>query len=793
MSIIDDLKRRKVFRTVMSYAIVAFVIMQIVDIVFPMFEIPNWAGRFVIILLFLGLPIAIILSWMFDATKEGIVRTKSEIQTESESGLSKVIAQEERKPIQKKRTWLAIGGTTLALLLGIIVSSNYGDKAFGDENGNSLAVISFENLSDTEDKSRLGQILQELIITDLSDIPILKILSSQRLVDIQKQLGLKDKRTIDPSMALEVANKAGASAMLIGNIIDVSGKKVLTSRLLNVNDGSVIKSRKVEGADVYALVDELTELLKEDLNISNAVEQTTDKAVSQKTSSNVEAYARFLTGNDFLNNGKFEEAISELQLAVDMDPSFKRAIYKLAVAQWWSAMGSSNTDSIVFVNLDAYLALPNLDEDEIKLAEGVKNIISNEFTDALASFKDLTNRYPDNKEYWYWLGECHYHGDEKYLKSLDAFEKAVNLDPAFTLAYEHIFGIYKEQELYERGIRTAKQLMKTFPENPAGYLNLRDYYRVTGKFSDALTVIEKEKKQFPERESNLRLTSTIYYMHMGLYKKALAICDEILIDQDDSKLKQTAYGRKSFIYSILGEYVKAIENTEMLLPLLKVNNPENLPIIYMEMGDIYTNIGDYEKAIKYMDRGKELINPNLGMMYFFAPYINIYFRGLVYSRTSDTESFSSNLDSFRALLNSEKQAMIKQWMNPTYDAMLFEKLAMNGEIDEALRIFEGLSIKQYELEIFLYRAGLLYIEKGNFKRALQCADDMQLPGNSNWAYSYTFSRSHYIRGRTYEAMGNMEKAKESYRALLDLWKNASPNIPELIDTKKRLADLEKIS
>ena len=156
-------------------------------------------------------------------------------------------------------------------------------------------------------------------------------------------------------------------------------------------------------------------------------------------------------------------------------------------------------------------------------------------------------------------------------------------------------------------------------------------------------------------------------------------------------------------------------------------------------------------------------------------------------------SFSSILDSFRALLNSEKQAMIKQWMNPTYDAMLFEKLAMNGEIDEALRIFEGLSIKQYELEIFLYRAGLLYIEKGNFKRALQCADDMQLPGNSNWAYSYTFSRSHYIRGRTYEAMGNMDKAKESYRALLDLWKNASPNIPELIDTKKRLADLEKIS
>jgi len=793
MSIIDDLKRRKVFRTVISYAIVAFIIMQIVDIVFPMFEIPNWAGRFVIILLFLGLPIAIILSWMFDATKEGIVRTKSEIQTGSESGLSKVIAQEERKPIQKKRTWLAIGGTTLVLLLGIIVSGNYGNKTFGDENGNSLAVISFENLSDTEDKTRLGQILQELIITDLSDIPILKILSSQRLVDIQKQLGLKDKRTIDPSMALEVANKAGASAMLIGNIIDLSGKKVLTSRLLNVNDGSVIKSRKVEGSDVYALVDELTELLKEDLNLSNVGDQTADKAVRQKTSSNVTAYTHFLTGNDYLNNGKFEKAVSELQLAVDIDPSFKRALYKLAVAQWWDTMESGTSDSLVFVNLDSYLALPSIDEDEIKLAEGVKNIVSNQFIDALASFKDLTNRYPDNKEYWYWLGECHYHGDEKFLKSLDAFEKAVNLDPAFTLAYEHIFGIYKEQELYERGIRTAKQLVTTFPENPTGYLNLREYYRVTGKFSDGLKVIEQEKKQFPGREKNLHLTSTIYYMHMGLYKKALAICDEILIDQDDSKLKQTAYGRKGFIYSILGEYIKVIENLEMELPLLKENNPENLPVMYMSIGEIYSYTGDYEKAIKYMDRGKELLKPTLGMMYFFGQYVNLYFRGIVYSQKSDYESFSSNLDSFLALLNSEKQAMIKQWMEPTYDAMLFEKLAMNGETDEALRIFEGLSIKQYELEIFLYRAGLLYIEKGNFKRALKCADDMQLPGNSNWAYGYTFSRSHYIRGRTYEAMGNMEKAKESYRELLDLWKNADASIPELIDIKTRLANLEKIS
>ena len=141
---------------------------------------------------------------------------------------------------------------------------------------------------------------------------------------MEKQLGLKDKRTIDPSMALEVANKAGASAMLIGNIIDLSGKKVLTSRLLNVNDGSVIKSRKVEGSDVYALVDELTELLKEDLNLSNVGDQTADKAVRQKTSSNVTVNGIFKV-LPFLRLGRL--LVCSLLLLIDVKYLFRKHLF----------------------------------------------------------------------------------------------------------------------------------------------------------------------------------------------------------------------------------------------------------------------------------------------------------------------------------------------------------------------------------------------------------------------------------------------------------------------------------
>ena len=69
-----ELKRRKVYQTSAAYAAVAFIIMQVVEIVFPMFEIPLWAGRFVIISLIICFPIAIIISWMYERTSSGFVR-----------------------------------------------------------------------------------------------------------------------------------------------------------------------------------------------------------------------------------------------------------------------------------------------------------------------------------------------------------------------------------------------------------------------------------------------------------------------------------------------------------------------------------------------------------------------------------------------------------------------------------------------------------------------------------------------------------------------------------------------
>src|SRR2546430_17623966 len=76
---VSELRRRNVYKVAGAYAVVSWLLIQIAAQVFPFFEIPNWAVRLVVLLLILGFPVALILSWAFEITPEGIKR-ESEIE-----------------------------------------------------------------------------------------------------------------------------------------------------------------------------------------------------------------------------------------------------------------------------------------------------------------------------------------------------------------------------------------------------------------------------------------------------------------------------------------------------------------------------------------------------------------------------------------------------------------------------------------------------------------------------------------------------------------------------------------
>src|SRR4029450_3616030 len=78
-----ELKRRNVYKVAIAYAVIAWLLMQIASQIFPIFEIPNWAVRLVVLLLIIGFPVALVLAWAFELTPEGIKRTEEVAPHES--------------------------------------------------------------------------------------------------------------------------------------------------------------------------------------------------------------------------------------------------------------------------------------------------------------------------------------------------------------------------------------------------------------------------------------------------------------------------------------------------------------------------------------------------------------------------------------------------------------------------------------------------------------------------------------------------------------------------------------
>ena len=75
MSFFDELKRRKVFRVAATYAVVAWILMQIGEVTFPALNIPDWVMSTLVLVLLAGFPITIIFAWIFDKTPQGYIKT----------------------------------------------------------------------------------------------------------------------------------------------------------------------------------------------------------------------------------------------------------------------------------------------------------------------------------------------------------------------------------------------------------------------------------------------------------------------------------------------------------------------------------------------------------------------------------------------------------------------------------------------------------------------------------------------------------------------------------------------
>ena len=331
-----ELKRRNVYKVAAAYAVVAWLLIQIATQVFPFFEIPNWAVRLVVILLILGFPVALVLSWAFEITPEGIKR-------ESEIAPSESITYHTGRRIVGITIAVAVlaaGLFVFQLLRPRLTSTGVSSSAVNALPENSVAVLAFANLSDDKGSEYFSDGISEELLTVLQKIPGLHVAA--------RTSAFSFKGT--NATAQEIGRKLGVAHLVEGSVRKAGDVVRIAARLTQANTGEEQWSENYTRnlKDVFAVQTELAQTIVEQLRgqlAGDAPNPTTKadiqaevRAAAKGGTENVEAHEAYLQGRFFLNRHSEKEtdqARAAFERAVQLDPKFALAWAGLAQTHVW--------------------------------------------------------------------------------------------------------------------------------------------------------------------------------------------------------------------------------------------------------------------------------------------------------------------------------------------------------------------------------------------------------------------------------------------------------------------------
>src|SRR5262249_42014973 len=164
MNFFSELKRRNVYKVSIAYMVGGWALSQGIAQVFPVFDVPNWIIRMIVLLIILGFPVAVAFAWFFEITPEGIKRTAvADAANESSRGI----------------TWIYVVVIGAIVSIGLFFLGRYtanrgatlgqNETATGIP-GKSIAVLPFENLSDDKNTAYFSDGITEEILNALAQI-----------------------------------------------------------------------------------------------------------------------------------------------------------------------------------------------------------------------------------------------------------------------------------------------------------------------------------------------------------------------------------------------------------------------------------------------------------------------------------------------------------------------------------------------------------------------------------------------------------------------------------------------
>ena len=306
--LLEELKRRRVFRVTAAYVVAAFVVLQGADLVFPALLLPEWSLRLLVVAAIAGLPVAVGLGWAFDLTTEGVVRTDdaARLGIGRRLGLMAVVV-----------LTLAGGGWWVARGAGRDGPPTAGADAPAPAAGpRSIAVLPFASMGAAE-PDYFADGIHEDVLTQLALVGDLAVISRTSVI-LYRGSALS---------VPEIAGELGVAYVLEGSVRRDGGRVRIVAQLIDADTDRHLWAETFDRdiADIFAVQSEVAQRIAASLEAR--ISQMERERVERRPTENMAAYDLFLRARELRARSREENdtGIELLKQAIRMDPAFADA------------------------------------------------------------------------------------------------------------------------------------------------------------------------------------------------------------------------------------------------------------------------------------------------------------------------------------------------------------------------------------------------------------------------------------------------------------------------------------
>jgi adenylate cyclase len=512
----QELKRRKVFGIVTTYAATAYIIIEVTNNLAIPLHLPDWFASMELIILVIGLPVVIILSWVFDFTPQGIKKTGSYEEAIKEESTAKP-AKRRLRPSYVLNAVLLIAVIILAYPR---ISKRNSLGNLRTKGGISVAVLPFQNLTNDTVLDIWQSGIQDELITLLTFSDELKVRQKETTNTLLKSKGFTNYASIAPDIASMISRKLGTDVFIHGSIKQAGETVRLNAQLINSSSEEIYKSFQIEGKmeNILHLTDSLSDMVRNCLIITKLIKNLTPYEQRLPPTNSSEAFRCYLLGEIARSKRDYAGARKLFSQALAIDSNFHIINVLLSAAcineglyeeaKEWSIKAYAKKDQMspkakiaTEKNHASFFGTPY---DELNL---------------LRQYLEIDDQFPGT---YYDIGLIYY-TMYQYDKAIPEFEKALELydkmdvKPFWIFNYSLLSYAYHATGQYKKEKKLFKRADKDFPDDPAMIWQKTLLSLAEGDTITANNLIDKYKTLRKERSWS---EAAIAYSIGEIYKEA---------------------------------------------------------------------------------------------------------------------------------------------------------------------------------------------------------------------------------------------------------------------------------